>query len=380
MTQVDISESRYDRQERIWWWDQARLRNARVLVVGAGALGNEIVKNLALVGVGRVDVVDMDRIEHSNLARCALFREKDEGRYKAEALAEAASEINSDVTVQAYICRVQALGMAKLREYNIVIGGLDNREARLWINQAMRLLGNYWIDGAIEGLQGIVRVFGPEGPCYECTLGEVDRELLSHRRSCALLSPEVLEGGRTPTNATTAAVVAGLEVQEAIKILVGQVDLVALDGAAWRMEGETMLTSVVGYTEDPDCLAHDRVDEWVLLEQPVTQLTEVCDAVVAWSGEQVTATYFPDDLIEISDCVACGAEVGLVGLRGVLPDGAGQCSECDEELQISARTAIEASDELMTADMRKWFWPMSEVVAVRTGDSLVHVPVGVTRD
>ena len=74
MTVFTLDESRYDRQERIWWWDQASLASARVLVVGAGALGNEIVKNLALVGVGHVDVVDMDSIENSNLARCAFLR------------------------------------------------------------------------------------------------------------------------------------------------------------------------------------------------------------------------------------------------------------------------------------------------------------------
>jgi len=378
MTEIDISESRYDRQERIWWWDQSSLRAARVLVVGAGALGNEIVKNLALVGVGSVDVVDMDRIEHSNLARCALFRERDEGRFKAEALADAANDLNSDVTVHAFVCRVQALGMAGLRQYDVVIGGLDNREARLWVNQAMRLIGGYWVDGAIEGLQGVVRVFGPEGPCYECTLGETDRELLAHRRSCALVSPEALEGGRTPTNATTASIVGGIQVQEAIKILVGQVELVALVGAAWRMEGETMLTSLVRFSEDPHCLAHDRADEWVMLDSPVHRLIDVVDAVKAKTGLEVDTLFFPDDLIWIGDCVGCGSHTAMVGLRGVLPDGAGQCPQCGGELPIEAQTSVDMRDQFMQADMRTWYWPMCEVIAARGGSSFVHVPVEVT--
>lgn len=377
MTEIDISESRYDRQERIWWWDQSSLRAARVLVVGAGALGNEIVKNLALVGVGSVDVVDMDRIEHSNLARCALFRERDEGRFKAEALADAANDLNADVTVHAFVCRVQALGMARLREYDVVIGGLDNREARLWVNQAMRLIGGYWVDGAIEGLQGVVRVFGPEGPCYECTLGETDRELLAHRRSCALVSPEALEGGRTPTNATTASIVGGIQVQEAIKILVGQVELVALVGAAWRMEGETMLTSLVRFSEDPHCLAHDRADEWVMIDSPVHRLIDVVDAVKAKTSLEVDTLFFPDDLIWIGDCVACGSHTAMVGLRGVLPDGAGQCPQCGGELPIEAQTSVDMRDQFMQADMRTWYWPMCEVIAARGGSSFVHVPVEV---
>lgn len=104
---IDLQESRYDRQERISWWDQARLASAHVLVVGAGALGNEIVKNLALVGVGSIDVVDMDAIERSNLARCALFRDSDEGRFKAEVLAEAALAVNPTIRTRAFVCAVQ---------------------------------------------------------------------------------------------------------------------------------------------------------------------------------------------------------------------------------------------------------------------------------
>jgi len=194
---LDIVESRYDRQERISWWDQARLRAARVLVIGAGALGNEIVKNLALVGVGGIDIVDMDAIEHTNLARCALFRDADAGRWKAEALAEAAMRLNPDVTARSFVCRVQELGSAWLDDYDVVLAGLDSREARLWVNAACRRLGKPWIDGAIEGLQGIVRMFDAQGACYDCTLGEAERAVISHRRSCALLSPEEIVSGRT---------------------------------------------------------------------------------------------------------------------------------------------------------------------------------------
>jgi len=325
-----------------------------------------------------VDVVDMDRIEHSNLARCALFRERDEGRFKAEALADAANDMNSDISVQAFVCRVQAFGMARLRQYDVVIGGLDNREARLWVNHAMRLIGGYWVDGAIEGLQGVARVFGPDGPCYECTLGETDRELLAHRRSCALLSPEALDGGRTPTNATTASVIGGLEVQEAIKILVGQIELVALVGAAWRMEGETMLSSLVGYSEDPNCLAHDRADEWVTLDAPVTRLVDVTETVKTKTGWEVDTLFFPDDLIRIGDCLACGSATAMVGLRGVLPDGAGQCPKCGSELPMEAQASVGMGDPLMQADMQTWYWPMCEAIAARGGTSFVHVPVEVT--
>jgi adenylyltransferase/sulfurtransferase len=73
MIEVELTDSRYHRQELITWWDQSRLSNSKVLVVGAGAIGNEVVKNLAMVGAGFISIVDMDSIENSNLARCVFF-------------------------------------------------------------------------------------------------------------------------------------------------------------------------------------------------------------------------------------------------------------------------------------------------------------------
>ena len=91
-TEIEITEdafraARDDRFHRfglIEWWDQRRLSEAKILVVGAGALGNEIVKNLALLGIGNIVIADMDRIENSNLSRSILYREGDSGLFKAE--------------------------------------------------------------------------------------------------------------------------------------------------------------------------------------------------------------------------------------------------------------------------------------------------------
>ena len=110
-------DDRYHRQSLISWWDQDVLAGARVLLVGAGALGNEIGKNLALVGFGHVTVVDMDQIERSNLARCALFRESDEGRFKAEVLAERMVEVNPGTVVEYHIGRVETLEQACSRTW-----------------------------------------------------------------------------------------------------------------------------------------------------------------------------------------------------------------------------------------------------------------------
>ena len=79
----DFEEDRYSRLRLIPWWDQERLKNATIMVVGAGAIGNELIKNLTLLGIGRILIFDMDGIENTNLTRSVLYRARDVGRYKA---------------------------------------------------------------------------------------------------------------------------------------------------------------------------------------------------------------------------------------------------------------------------------------------------------
>jgi len=372
---LDLESGRYDRQERIWWWDQESLLRSRVLVVGAGALGNEIVKSLVLVGVGEICVVDMDTIENSNLSRCVFFAPGDEGRKKAEVLAERAAQLNPDSKVTALVQTVQSLGNATPTDFDLVIAGLDNREARIWVNAACRRIGKPWVDGAIEGLQGLVRVFGPQGACYECTLSESDLAALSHRRSCALLTVDDLARGRTPTNATTASIVAGVEVQEAIKILTGNVDLVALRGKVWRYEGESMLTTLVEYVEDGECLAHgDPIEIMELSEKPET-FAEICKAIAKSTGEKPLALDFLDDLILVSACSACGAGEDLLGLRSMIASGAGVCGVCEAELPVSARSSLDPSHAWTEIPIRELAWPAAEFVGVRSARRCTFVRV-----
>jgi adenylyltransferase/sulfurtransferase len=187
-----------------------------VLVIGAGALGNEIIKNLALLGVGNLLIADMDRVENSNLSRSVLYREADNGSMKATVAAQAAREIYPDVKAHAFNGNiVHDLGLGAFRWADVVLGGLDNREARLAINRNCYRVNRPFIDGAIESIDGSARVFVPDGPCYECTMSAQDWKLLQMRRSCNLLSRPEMEGGKTPTTPTVSSIIAGVQCQEA---------------------------------------------------------------------------------------------------------------------------------------------------------------------
>jgi len=128
----DFENDRDSVYKLIDWFDAARVKSARVLVIGAGAIGNEVLKNLALLGVGNVYIFDRDTIDMSNLSRSILYRAADSGQPKASTAARAVREINP--TVNAFWLNGDVtldLGLGALRRMDVVIGCLDNRQARL---------------------------------------------------------------------------------------------------------------------------------------------------------------------------------------------------------------------------------------------------------
>lgn len=254
---LEINDDRYSRLELITWWDQDILKNARILVVGCGALGNEIVKNLAMLGVGNICVVDMDKVEESNLTRSVLFRQEDEGLSKAEVICKRAKEINSDINIKYFDGNIFNFGLGVFNDFDLVLGGLDNREARLFINQSCWKINKPWIDGAIEVLTGVARMFiPPDNACYECTMSEIDYKLINKRKSCMLLGLDEIAEGKIPTTPTIASIIAGVQVQEAVKYLHNRDDLIVLNGKGFIFNGNNNDSYIIEYQKNDDCPSH----------------------------------------------------------------------------------------------------------------------------
>ena len=258
-------DDRYSRLRLIPWWRQEKLAAAKVLVVGAGALGNEVLKNLALVGVGTTYVIDRDAIETSNLSRSVLFRASDGGRPKAQVAAERAREINPEVAFHWLKGDViNDLGLGLFADVDVVIGCLDNREARLWVNRQCWKVGTPWVDSGIQEIQGVVKVFvPPDSACYECAMTARDYQLLNLRYSCPLLSREQILEGKVPTAPTIASMMGALEVQEALKLIHGMpVDA----GSALVFNGVTNQFYKTQLPRRDDCLSHETYPEPSSLE------------------------------------------------------------------------------------------------------------------
>ena len=251
----NLNTDRLGTFELISWWEREKVQAAKVLVVGAGALGNEVVKNLALMGVGHIFVVDFDTVEMANLSRSVLFREGDERRNKAEVVAARAKALNPGIQVQYLHGDVTAdLGLGVIRRMDAVIGCLDNREARLALNRFCYWMGKPWVDGAIQELLGLVRVFVPgDGACYECTLTEQARRDLALRYSCPLLARENILLGKVPTTPTIASIIGGMQAQEALKLIHG---LQVEPGKVIHFNGMTNEMHSTAYLPREDCESH----------------------------------------------------------------------------------------------------------------------------
>lgn len=376
---VAVSEDRFDRFRRIGWWDQSRLATARVLVIGAGALGNEIIKNLALLGVGQVFVADLDRIEHSNLSRSVLYREMDNGLSKAEVAVRAAQNIYPQIAAHYFIGDViHDMGMGAFRWADVVLGGLDNREARLVINRHCYRLGRPWIDGAIEQIQGVARVFIPDGPCYECTMSEIDWQLLQKRRSCNLLTRDEMENGKTPTTPTISSIVAGVQCQELVKLLHG---LPTISGRGWVFDGLNTEGYQIQYQHNDGCLSHDPIEEVLELDASVERFTarQLLDCARRRLGTEAQIE-LARDILEGLVCPQCGSHETIFTSLGRVTAARANCPNCSGvRREVKTFYRIRGDESFLDCTLAEIGVPPFDIVIARSGDRAIGLEFSADR-
>ncbi len=363
-------EDRFQRFSLIGWWTQERIRNAKVLVIGAGALGNEIIKNLALLGFGKVFVADLDRIENSNLSRSVLYREKDNGSSKAYVAANSAKDLYPDIQVQSFHGNIlYDLGLGVYNWADIVIGGLDNREARLSINRACWKLDKTWVDGAIEQLSGIARVFFPDGPCYECTMSEVDWQLLNRRRSCNLLSRQEMQEGKIPTTPTISAIIAGIQCQEAVKYLHG---METIAGKGIVFNGITADSYIIEYQRNPDCYSHDTADQVYPIQYRTSEvvLRDLLDIATQRLGEGAVLE-LSRDVLESFYCPKCELNEEMFVSLGAVQAGSAVCPECGINREIKTFYLIHGHEEFCSKTFAEIGIPNFDIVWARNRSHLI---------
>jgi adenylyltransferase/sulfurtransferase len=378
ISRENAAHERFSRLRSISWWDQEKISRCRLLVVGAGALGNEILKNAALLGFTQVAIVDMDRIEESNLSRAVLFRAEDVGNSKAEVAARAYRSLAPGARVRPLVANVvYGCGLGLFEWSDIILAGLDNREARLWINRSAWKVNRPWIDGAIEGINGVTRVFLPgSAPCYECTLGEVDWELLQKRMSCNLLTLEATIEGKTATTPTIASIIGGIQVQEAVKLLHG---LPTLSGKGFVFEGMNHSSYAVEYTPNPDCMSHYTLPEIVHLPETSGELTleTLRRRAQTDMGSSGTVIEFSRDVLHKFACPACGEEEDLYRPVGSVSFEAAKCPKDGQRRSVIPLHSYSGEPVLSGRALNQLGLPPFDIFTARSGECEIgYIPYG----
>ena len=247
-------------------FEQQQVAAARIMVVGCGALGNEVLKNLVLLGVEHIVAVDFDIVEVGNLSRSVLFSKQDADarRLKVEVIAERLKAMNPAVEVKT-ICGDIAydVGLGLIRQMDVVIGCVDSRWARYCINRLCMRAGIPWVDGGIEELEGTARVFVPGKNCYACNLGPEGLKDLARRMPCSGIIRRQEQAGHAPTTSIVASVIGAVEAQEALKLVHREAlergELTSLCGKMFYYDGQHLTTKVIDFQAyDDDCAMHDR--------------------------------------------------------------------------------------------------------------------------
>lgn len=249
-------QDRFDRSRRVGWLDLDSVFKSRVLMVGAGALGNEVAKCLALSGFRRVTVVDMDHVVGSNLNRCLFFSAEDAqaGGSKAEAVARGMEQLSPEVRARAVVGRLEDLPDDFYLGYDILLGCLDNIAARVHANSRAYRAGKPYIDGGMEGLRGKVMVcLPPDGPCVQCGMNRSHAKLAGLRFSCTGKGV-VFHEPRLAAEITTTSVVSAVMVRECLKVVSGRRDLVLHN--TFYYDGERNVAEELEVPLDPRCPNH----------------------------------------------------------------------------------------------------------------------------
>nr|NIP78184.1 molybdopterin-synthase adenylyltransferase MoeB [Gemmatimonadota bacterium]NIQ52558.1 molybdopterin-synthase adenylyltransferase MoeB [Gemmatimonadota bacterium]NIU72696.1 molybdopterin-synthase adenylyltransferase MoeB [Gammaproteobacteria bacterium]NIX43102.1 molybdopterin-synthase adenylyltransferase MoeB [Gemmatimonadota bacterium]NIY07264.1 molybdopterin-synthase adenylyltransferase MoeB [Gemmatimonadota bacterium] len=305
---------------------QRRLKEAKVLVVGAGGLGSPVSLYLAAAGVGTLGLVDFDDVDASNLQRQVLYGESDLGRPKLEAAVERLRDLNPHIAVVPHAARLTSdNALDIIRDYDIVVDGTDNFPTRYLVNDACVLLGKRNVYGSILKFEGQVSVFGgDDAPCYRC---------LFRQPPPPGLVPNCAEGG---VLGVLPGVIGSLQALETVKLITGAGE--PLIGRLLLFDGLGMKWREMKLRRNPDCpVCGD--------EPTVTELIdyeEFCG--VAEPGREASPAggdgSAPNAAADGSDPSAAAGRSGATGVGAgdeAVPDGIG-AAELKERLDRGAPT------------------------------------------
>jgi|YNPNPStandDraft_1061719.scaffolds.fasta_scaffold30809_2 hypothetical protein len=319
----------------------------RVLLIGAGVVGSQLAEMLTRLGIGGLVVVDRDGIAGENLY--GAFREAQVGQPKAAAVVEACRAIWPEGRFHAVVRDVADLGLGLFAAADVICGGVDSLAARERINDRCFRLGRPYVDAAVGGATGTVRL----AHCLACAWSKQDWEEIGRQTPCRPFQP----GAPTLTTAYVAAATAALQAQMVVEVLHGR----APWNWEWRIDfgGPVLLKNALP-SDNPDCLFdHERLEGPVLeweLPSPAT-LDRLYHRAVEAVGEGGLTLEF--ESADVATCWQCGRRHRHERLHYVPASGQVPCPECGRP----ARPV-------------EWLEAVGPEAGDRWGDSVLELPLG----
>ncbi|GAA3741091.1 adenylyltransferase/sulfurtransferase MoeZ [Salinactinospora qingdaonensis] len=276
---------------------QKRLKNSKVLVVGAGGLGSPALLYLAAAGVGTLGIIDFDVVDESNLQRQIIHGQSDVDRSKAESAQDSIREVNPNTNVVLHQERLDSSNAFRIFEpYDLIVDGTDNFATRYLVNDTCVLLGKPYVWGSIYRFDGQASVFWAEhGPCYRCLYPEPPPPGMV---------PSCAEGG---VLGVLCASIGSIQVNEAIKLLAGFGD--PLVGRLMIYDALEMNYRTVKVRKDPECPLcgkNPSITELIDYEEFCGTVSD--DAQDAAAGSTITAG-------ELKQMMDAGENFQLVDVR-----------------------------------------------------------------
>ncbi len=352
-----MNEGRYHRNTLLPGWNQERLAQATVVVMGMGALGNVAAQALALAGVKHLILCDMDRIERPNLSRAPLFRESDTGRLKVEAAADALRRLVPDIRPDPRPDRLEhAVGLAELRDADLILGCLDSKTARLELAGRCGLVAAPWIDGATGVWDGEIRPYldPPQGPCFGCGLDETARSTPDTPRSCRVSAKDAPAGATAPLSFIVGSQMALLAVRHIMGLPTAK-DILVLQGNS----GQVFLSK---QKRDPFCPYHSPLP--LARKIPVGNRATVQELLAQLPPEAHPLAWKPFQAAAV--CRKCGISEQRIGK----PENI-DCPSCG--IPMGSRTQMDIAMAPKRTELKSLGIAPGEILPVKTGEKTICV-------